>query len=121
MEARFTSRDPDWLPATSRRWRSVLAGLISLALVLSFFHGWPFDGEDDTAAISIALTVDDFAGKTPADPASLHGDHCLTHVSSVAAQDAGITIGCVAHGYRVVSLRSPEAVDLVSAFKPPRA
>ena len=71
MEARFTSRDPDWLPATSRRWRSVLAGLISLALVLSFFHGWPFDGEDDTAAISIALTVDDFAGKTPADPASL--------------------------------------------------
>ncbi len=41
--------------AGSRRWRSLLAGLISLALVLSIFHGWAFDGDDDAGlAVSIS-------------------------------------------------------------------
>ena len=33
------------------RWRTVLAVLISCALVLSFFHGWHADAGDDKPII----------------------------------------------------------------------
>jgi hypothetical protein len=99
----------------------VLAALISIALVLSFFHGWTSDGDDGKPESSFAQTVDDVSGKVPAHPAPLHGDHCLTHVSSVSAQDTTLAIECTAHGYRSVSMRSPEAADLLSPFEPPRA
>jgi hypothetical protein len=121
MEARFTAIRSGSHRATSRRCRSVLAGLISLALVLSFFHGWTFDGDEAAPAMSIAQTVDDLSGKTPAHAAPFHGDHCLTHVSSVATQETAVTIDYVAHSYRSASMRSPEAADLLSPFEPPRA
>jgi hypothetical protein len=121
MEARLAATRSRPLLATSRRWRGVLAGLISLALVLSFFHGWTFDGDDAAPAISIAQAAGDLSGNAPAHPAPVHGDHCLTHVSSVATQETAVAIEYIAHGYRWVSMRSPEAADLLSPFEPPRA
>ncbi|WP_420964481.1 hypothetical protein [Bradyrhizobium sp. B120] len=108
--------------AGSRRWRSLLAGLISLALVLSFFHGWAFDGDDDAApGFSIAQSINDTGGKAPAHPASLHGDHCLTHVASVAAQETAVTIAYAPHSYGDSSIGLPASADRLSPFKPPRA
>ena len=108
--------------AGSRRWRSLLAGLISLALVLSFFHGWMSDGDDDAGfVVSIAQSIDDTGGNAPAHPASLHGDHCLTHVASVAPQDTVVAIAYAPHAYGDVSMGLPASADRLSPFKPPRA
>lgn len=121
MECCFTADGSNRLRATSRRWRSVLAGLISLALVLSFFHGWSFDGDDGVPSISIAQAAGDPTDKSPPHPAPLHGDHCLTHVSSVAVQETAVAIEYIAHRYRLVGTALSEAADLLSPFEPPRA
>lgn len=107
--------------ATSRRWRSMLAGLISLALALSFFHGLGFDSDDTLPAMSIAQLAGDTTGKVPAHPAPLHGDHCLTHVSSVAPQETSVAIEYTPHGYRVMNMPVPDTAEPISPFKPPRA
>ncbi|MGY4419542.1 hypothetical protein ACVWY2_001967 [Bradyrhizobium sp. JR6.1] len=106
----------------SRRWRSLLAGLISLALVLSFFHGWAFDGDDDAVpGFLIAQSINDTGGKAPAHPASLHGDHCLTHVASVTPQETAFPIAYAPHSYGDGSIGLPASADRLSPFKPPRA
>jgi hypothetical protein len=107
--------------ATSRQWRSVLAAVISFALILSFFHGWSTDSDETAPAISIAQAIGDASGKAPIHPAPIHGDHCLTHVSSVAAQETAVTIDHIANTYRSARLPVPDAADLLSPFKPPRA
>lgn len=111
--------------AGSRRWRSLLAGLISLALVLSFFHGWTSDGRDDAGStVSITQSIDDADGtdgNAPAHPSSLHGDHCLTHVASMAAQETAMPVAYASHAYRDVSMGLPASADRLSPFKPPRA
>ncbi|WP_210168517.1 hypothetical protein [Bradyrhizobium tropiciagri] len=105
-----------------RRWRSLLAGLISLALVLSFFHGWTSDRDDDAApAFSIAQSIGDTGGKAPAHPASLHGDHCLTHVASVAPQETAFPIAYAPHSYGDSRIELPASAERLSPFKPPRA
>jgi hypothetical protein len=104
-----------------RRWRSILAAVISFALVLSFFHGWSFDGDDSTGAISIAQAAGDTTGKAPVHPVAIHSDHCLTHLSSVAAQETAVAIDCIAHRYRSAMPLTPEAADILSPFEPPRA
>jgi len=105
-----------------RRWRSLLAGLISLALVLSFFHGWTSDRNDDAAPVaSIAQSINDTGSKAPAHPASLHGDHCLTHVASVAPQETAFPIAYAPHRYGDASIALPASADRLSPFKPPRA
>ncbi|MGY2989202.1 hypothetical protein ACVIHH_002711 [Bradyrhizobium sp. USDA 4518] len=106
----------------SRRWRSLLAGLISLALVLSFFHGWTSDGDADAApGFSIAQSINDTGGKAPAHPASPHSDHCLTHVASVAPQEAAFPIAYAPHSYGDTNIGLPASADRRSPFKPPRA
>ncbi|MEO8316884.1 MAG: hypothetical protein ABI561_01030 [Bradyrhizobium sp.] len=126
MEARFTARQSVQLEATSRRWRRCLAALISVAFVLSFFHGLSFDGltfdgDDGVPTTSIAQGASDITDKAPAHPAPLHGDHCLTHLSSVTPQETAIAIEYVAHGYRIVSMQSLDGALLRSPFEPPRA
>ncbi|MBR0874739.1 hypothetical protein JQ633_30575 [Bradyrhizobium tropiciagri] len=106
----------------TRGWRSLLAGLISLALVLSIFHGWAFDGDDDvSSAVSIARSINDTGGKAPAHPASLHGDHCLTHVASMAPQETAVAIAYASHSYGDAAMQLPASADRLSPFKPPRA
>jgi hypothetical protein len=107
--------------AISRRWRSVLAAVISFALILSFFHGWSPGGDENVPAISIAQAIGDASGKAPIHPAPIHDDHCLTHVSSVAAQETAVAIDYIANSYRSASLPVPDTADLLSPFKPPRA
>jgi hypothetical protein len=98
----------------------VLAALISLALVLSFFHGLGFDSDDAMPALSFAQLAGDATDKAPKHPAPLHGDHCLTHVSTVATQDTSVTIEYTPHAYRLVATRAPENAEPISPFKPPR-
>jgi hypothetical protein len=105
----------------ARRWRSVLAALISLALVLSFFHGWSLDADEAVVTVAAAQTSCDASGKTPADPAVPHGDHCLAHVTTVAPQDSVETIDYVTRLGRLAAVLMPETADLASPFKPPRA
>ena len=121
MDSRFAAPDSSTCKAPSRRWRGLLAALISLALVLSFFHGLGFDSDDAVPALSIAQLAGDATDKAPAHPAPLHGDHCLTHVSTVATQDTSVTIEYTAHAYRLLAMRAPETAEPISPFKPPRA
>src|SRR5882757_5705113 len=106
MDASLATIPSSRRTAGSRGWRGLLAGLISLALVLSFFHGWASDGHDDAGpAVSIAQSINDSGGKAPTDPAALHGDHCLTHVASMAPQDTAVAIEYAPHSYGDVSMR----------------
>jgi len=105
-----------------RPWRSVLAGLISLALVLSFFHGWSPGADEGIAKATAAQTSCDSSGKkAPADSASPHGDHCLAHITTVAPQGDTVTIEYVARVIRLPVVLAPDTADLASPFKPPRA
>jgi len=121
MDIRFATLDSRPRKSMSRHWHGLLAGLISLALMLSFVHGLAFDSEDDAPAMSAAQTAADSFGNAPAHPAPLHGDHCLTHVSSVAAQETVFAIEYAPHAHRLVSMRAPDTADLISPFEPPRA
>jgi hypothetical protein len=126
MEVRFTATHSAQRQATPRRWRRLFAALISVAFALSFFHGLSFDHDDGAPAMSIAQSSGDTTGKTltdktPAHPAPLHGDHCLTHLTSVTPQETAIAIEYVAHGFRIVSMRSLDGTCLRSPFEPPRA
>lgn len=104
-----------------RRWRSALAALISLALVLSFFHCCCVDVDEGTLTVSAAQTSCDVSGKTsPAAPAP-HCCHCLAHATTAALQESAVAIEYVAGSYRLAAAPAPEAADLVSPFKPPRA
>ncbi|MFO1111838.1 MAG: hypothetical protein U1E61_21920 [Bradyrhizobium sp.] len=104
-----------------RRWRSALAALISIALAMSFLHGLDFDTGDGAADVASVQTGCDPAGKAPADWGAPHGDHCLAHVSTVATQDSAVPIEYVARRERLAAVLMPEAADLASPFKPPRA
>jgi hypothetical protein len=121
MDSRFAAPVSSACRASPRRWRSLLAGLISLALVLSFFHGLGFDTDDTVPALSIAQLAGGATDKAPAHPAPLHGDHCLTHVATVAPQDTSVTIEYTVHAYRALAIRTPETAEPTSPFKPPRA
>jgi len=108
--------------AGPRRWRNLLAGLISLALVLSLFHPCICDSIDDAGpAVSIAQSSSDTGDKAPTHPASLHCDHCLTHVAPMTTQAAVIGIAYAPHSYADASTRPPASADHLSPFKPPRA
>jgi hypothetical protein len=126
MEVRFTAMRPVQGQAASRRWRRLFAALISVAFIMSFFHGLSFDHDDGAPVMTMAQDAGDATGKaltdkTPAHPAPLHGDHCLTHLSSLTPQETSIAIEYVAHGYGIVSVQSPDEASPRSPFEPPRA
>jgi hypothetical protein len=122
MDASRTTIQSSSRATRSRHWRSLLAGLISLALVLSFFHGWAFDGDDDAGSVVlIAQSINDTGAKAPTHPATLHGDHCLTHVVSVAPQETAFPIAYAPHSYGASSIQLLGSADRLSPFKPPRA
>jgi hypothetical protein len=104
-----------------RRWRSVLAALISLALVFSLFHCCCLDADEGASTVSVAQASCDIPGKSsPASPAP-HCCHCLVHATTVAMQDGAVAVEYVTGPYRLASAPPPEAADLASPFKPPRA
>lgn len=99
----------------------MLAALISLALVLSVFHGWTFDGADGVMTVASAQVMNcDISGKTAPDTGAPHGDHCLAHVSTVASQDSAVSIEYITRSPRFAAVLAPDAADLASPFKPPR-
>jgi hypothetical protein len=103
--------------------RSVLAALISFALVVSLFNCCCcFDGNEDTLTISVAQSSSDEAGKTSPCSAGAHCCHCLAHVLTMAPQDGMIaSIEYTTRHDRLYATPAPDAVDLESPFKPPRA
>jgi hypothetical protein len=112
---------PDSYRPRRRRWRSVLAVLTSLVLVLSFLHDWGSDHDDDTLTVAAALQMNgDASGKAAPDWAAPHGDHCLAHATAVAPQDSAVPIEYVTR-YSFVAAPLPEGADPASPFKPPRA
>lgn len=104
----------------SRRWRSMLAALISLALALSFLHGLNADGDDGMMTVTTQSSCDG-PGKSVPDRGAPHGDHCLAHVTTVATQDSAIAFEYVTRLPRLAAVPVPDAADLASPFKPPRA
>jgi hypothetical protein len=102
-------------------WRGVLAALISFALVLSFFHGWSFDGDGGALSVAAVPASCDSSGKAAPDSAAPHGDHCLAHVATVAPQGIAETIEYVTRIDRLIAMLAPDSADLASPFKPPRA
>jgi hypothetical protein len=103
------------------RWRSVLAALISVALALSFLHSASLGADDGIETVVAAQANCDASGKSAPDWGAPHGDHCLAHVSTVATQDSAVPIEYVTRPYRLAAVLMPEAADLASPFKPPRA
>lgn len=103
-----------------RRWRSALAALISLSLVLSFLHCC-FDGDEDTLAVSVAQTSCDISDKTSSPAPAPHCCHCLAHATTVVPQDSAVAIEYVARPYGLAAALAPDAADPASPFKPPRA
>ena len=103
-----------------RRWRSALAVLLSLALVISWSHCWCLGDDGGTLTVSIAATDGD-AGKTSTDAHVPHCDHCMAHVITVAPPATSAGVEYVTGHYRLAAARAPEAADLASPFKPPRA
>jgi hypothetical protein len=123
MEARFATHRSSSDQPRARRWRTILAVVISLALVLSYFHGWQFDSQSDSddgqVTVSISQTCDT-SGKTPTGPAPMHGDHCLAHMANVAPHVIATAVDYVNGGYRFASMAAPDPADRGSPFKPPR-
>jgi hypothetical protein len=71
--------------------------------------------------VSVAQTSHDQSGKTAPCSTSAHCCHCLAHVTTVAAQDNIAGIEYVTRLDRLAAAPAPDAADLDSPFKPPRA
>jgi hypothetical protein len=71
--------------------------------------------------VASAQTSCDAASKAAPDTAAPHGDHCLAHITTVAPQDSAATVEYVTRIQRPAAVLTPEAADLASPFKPPRA
>ena len=101
-------------------WRSLLAALISFALVLSFFHGWSLDADAGVVTVASVQMSCDSGAKAAPDTGAPHGDHCLAHIATVAPQDSAAAIEYLTR-IRLAAVLAPEAASLSSPFKPPRA
>ena len=114
---------PDSKRPRARRWRSVLAVLISLALAHSFLHS--ADADDGIVSVAaVQMSGDDAAsdsGKSAPDWGAPHGDHCLAHVTTVSPQENAVPIEYVTRAPRLAAVLAPETADLAAPFKPPRA
>jgi len=100
----------------------VLAAIISLSLVGSLFHCCCcFDCDEGTLTISVAQTGSDQSGKAIPCSTTVHCCHCLAHATTVTPQDNIAGIAYVTRLDRIAAVPAPDAADLGSPFKPPRA
>jgi hypothetical protein len=106
--------------ASNRPRRSVLAVLLSFALLLSFFHSCCLDGDASAVTVAVAQGSHDSADGNAAAPAP-HGCHCLAHAATLAPQGNAVEIEYLTRSYRLAAVPMPEAADLASPFEPPRA
>jgi hypothetical protein len=105
---------------SSRPRRSVLVALISLALLLSFFHPCCLDGDVGAVTVAVAQGGHDSADDNAASPAS-DCCHCLAHAATLAPQANAVEIEYFTRSYSLAAATMPEAADLASPFEPPRA
>lgn len=106
--------------ASNRPRRSVLAVLLSFALLLSFFHPCCLDGDASAVTVAVAQGSHDSADGNAAAPAP-HCCHCLAHAATLAPQANAVEIEYLTRSYRLAAVPMPEAADLASPFEPPRA
>lgn len=116
LARKFDSKRP-----RTRRWRSMLAALISLALALSFLHSSDFDIGGAAAAAQMSGDSARDCGKSAPDWGAPHGDHCLAHVTTVSPHDNAAPVEYVTRAPRLAAVLVPETADLAAPFKPPRA
>ena len=112
----------------TRLWSSVLAAIVSLALLASLFHCCCFDGDEGSLAVSVAQTSCDESGnagscstKTAPRSTTAHCCHCFAHVTTVIPQDNIGSIEYVTRLDRIAAAPAPDAAELDFPFKPPRA
>src|SRR5262245_11118139 len=101
-------------------WRSMFAVLLSLMLVLSSSHCWCLDIGGGTPTVAVAASDGD-SGKTSNDAHVPHCDHCMAHVITVTPPAASVAVEYVTGFYQLAASLIPDAADLASPFKPPRA
>ena len=99
----------------------MLAAIITLALLTSLFHCCCFDSDEGTLTVSVAQTSCDKSGKTAPCSTTAHCCHCLAHVTTVGPQNNIASIEYVTRLDRLAAAPAPDAADLDSPFKPPRA
>lgn len=103
-----------------RRWRSLFAVLLSLALIFSSSHCWCLDIDGETPTASIGASDCD-TGKVSTDAHVPHCDHCMAHVITVTPPATSAAVEYVTGFYRLAASPEPDTADLASPFKPPRA
>src|SRR3954463_13797349 len=104
--------------------RDMLAALIALAVVLTFFNSGCFsliDGDEAVSTTSIAQSESYVPGKPGPLSMTPHCCHCLAHTTTVAPQVDAVAIQYVSNPYQLAAAPFPEAADLTSPFEPPRA
>jgi hypothetical protein len=106
--------------ASDRPRRSVLAVLLSFALLLSFFHPCCLDGDASAVTVAVAQGSHDSADGNAAAPVP-HCCHCLAHAATLVPQDNAVEVEYLTRPYRLAAVLMPEAADPASPFKPPRA
>lgn len=106
--------------ASDRPRRSVLAVLISFALLLSLFHPCCLDGDASAVTVAVAQGSHDSADNDAASPAP-HCCHCLAHGATLAPQNNAVEVEYLTRLYRLAAVLMPEAADPASPFEPPRA
>src|SRR5262245_10983033 len=107
-------------PSRLRRWRGLFAVLVAFALVFSSAHCWCLDIDGGALTVSAAVSDGD-TGKPSTDAHVPHCDHCMAHVITVAPPATSAAVEYVTGSYRLTAAPLPEAADLASPFKPPRA
>lgn len=100
----------------------MIALVLSVCMLASFFHGWSADAAEGLAPVAaISMTSDGGAGDDhPSAP--VHADHCLSHVAGDLARDVA-TVPAL-FGSRAFGLRQERPlmrVAMLSPFKPPKA
>jgi hypothetical protein len=103
--------------------RGVLAVFVALALLTSLFNCYCscLDCDDGALAASVAQSSSNDSGKSCPCSAGADCCHYLAHVMTVASQDSIASIEYVTRVDGLPPVPAPDAADLASPFKPPRA
>lgn len=101
----------------------MIALVLSVCMLASFFHGWSeAAGDAHAPAVMVSMAGDGGADDGHSSSAPIHADHCLSHVAGNLARDVA-TVPAL-FGSRAFGLRQDRPlmrVAMLSPFKPPKA
>src|SRR4051794_19870179 len=92
-----------------RLWRTMLAAVISFAVLASLLHPCCcFGGDEGAPTISVAQSSYDSSGKAAPCPSSAHCCHCLAHVTTAVSQGIVANIEYVTRLDRLAATTAPD-------------